>query len=357
MSADKFVDLQGITKKYGEKTVLDKLDMHIGEGELLALLGPSGCGKSTSLRILSGLEKPTYGTVVIDGDDVTKKDVRKRGIGIVFQSYSLFPHMTATENVAYGMTLRGVKGDKRTQRAQELLEMVGLSEHMNKLPGQMSGGQQQRVALARALAVEPRVLLLDEPLSALDAKVRTYLREEIRNIQQRSGITTLMVTHDQEEALTMADRVGVMRAGKLEQVGTPGELYGSPETPFISHFVGVVNKVPGVVMNGHINVFNSKVRVANRDAVANGPAEALLRPEDLVLVPSPTGVGRVVSHVLRGPMSSVLVDSPGAKEPLRVDLSSPDAVKFAIGDTVDVHLDRHAAVVQEAGAEQSLAAV
>ncbi len=240
------VSLSGITKAFGGRTVLDNLDLDLAGGELLALLGPSGCGKTTILRVLAGLETPDAGTVRIAGKDMTRTPVRERGIGIVFQAYSLFPHMSAVENVAYGLKIAGTSLSKRTARAKELLETVGLGEHAAKFPAQLSGGQQQRVALARALAIEPRVLLLDEPLSALDAQVRVHLREEIRRIQTQSGTTTLLVTHDQEEALTVADRVGVMLNGRIEQLGSPQEIYQRPRTPFISEFVGAVNRIPAL---------------------------------------------------------------------------------------------------------------
>ena len=216
----------------------------IAPGELVALLGPSGCGKTTALRIVAGFEFADSGEVLIDGRDVSRVPASKRDMGMVFQSYSLFPNMNALDNVAFGLRMRKIGGADRRKRAAELLDMVGLAPQAGQYPHQLSGGQQQRVALARALAVEPRVLLLDEPLSALDAKVRLQLREQIRTLQQRLGTTTLFVTHDQEEALSMADRVGVMRAGRLEQVADPAELYSRPATAFVAEFVGTMNRLP-----------------------------------------------------------------------------------------------------------------
>ena len=231
---------------YGSVHALDGLSIDIAPGELVALLGPSGCGKTTALRALGGLDEVDQGRILVDGKDITNVPANKRDMGIVFQAYSLFPNMTARDNVGYGLRLRGVGSDERRRRAGEMLELVGLAEQADRYPHQMSGGQQQRVALARALAIEPKVLLLDEPLSALDAKVRRQLREEIRRIQIVVGTTTLFVTHDQEEALAIADRVGVMNAGRLEQIAAPAELYDRPRTRFVAEFVGLTNRIKGV---------------------------------------------------------------------------------------------------------------
>ncbi len=214
------------------------------------LLGPSGCGKTTALRILAGLDQPTSGSVEVGGKDLTRVPANKRDMGMVFQAYSLFPHMTVLDNVAFGLKLRGKDGGSRRKVAQDKLELVGLAEHGNRYASQLSGGQQQRVALARALAIEPSVLLLDEPLSALDAKVRAQLRDEIRRVQLEVGTTTLFVTHDQEEALAVADRVGVMNAGRLEQIAPPAELYAQPASRFVAEFVGLSNRVPADVSGG-----------------------------------------------------------------------------------------------------------
>ena len=246
------VRLENLVRRYGTVTALDGLSLTIAPGELVALLGPSGCGKTTALRLLAGLEEADGGRVVVAGKDVTGLPTNRRNVGMVFQAYSLFPHMVAWENVAFGLQMRKVGTEERKKRALEALELVGLGRVANRYANQMSGGQQQRVALARALAIRPQVLLLDEPLSALDAKVRARLRDEIRRIQLEVGITTLFVTHDQEEALAIADRVGVMQLGRLEQLGPPTLVYTRPATPFVAEFVGLTNRLAGTVECPHL---------------------------------------------------------------------------------------------------------
>ena len=245
------VRMEGLTRHYGPVVALDGLDLTLRPGELIALLGPSGCGKTTTLRLLAGLEDADRGQITVGGRDITRLPASKRDMGMVFQAYSLFPHMTVLQNVAFGLRLRRVAKADRERRALDVLELVGLSEQAGRYAHQLSGGQQQRVALARALAIEPQVLLLDEPLSALDAKVRAQLRDQIRRIQLEVGITTLFVTHDQEEALAIADRVGVMREGQLEQLAPPTEVYSRPATPFVAEFVGLTNRLPGTVSGTH----------------------------------------------------------------------------------------------------------
>ena len=274
------VELVGVTKSYGSHQALAGIDLTIAPGEFIALLGPSGCGKTTALRALSGLERIDTGRIVIDGDDVAEVPTNRRDIGMVFQSYSLFPHMTVLENVEFGLRMRKVGRDERRLRASEALDMVGLDKHAERFAHQLSGGQQQRVALARALVTRPRVLLLDEPLSALDAKVRVSLRDQIRRIQTELGITTLFVTHDQEEALAVADRVAVMREGRIEQIGTPEQLYVTPATPFVADFVGLSNRVPGELVDGRVSVAGAVVDQLG-ERLPNGPVTALVRPEDV----------------------------------------------------------------------------
>ncbi|MHA2789970.1 ABC transporter ATP-binding protein [Corynebacterium sp. S7] len=348
------VDLRNIVKTYGPVTVLDNLNLYIDQGELVALLGPSGSGKSTCLRILAGLEMADSGEVLIAGNDVASKPTRERNMGIVFQSYSLFPHLSATDNVAYGLKIRGRDSAGRKKRAQELLEMVGLEDHMDKFPNQMSGGQQQRVALARALAIEPEVLLLDEPLSALDAKVRVQLRDEIRRIQQSEGIATLMVTHDQEEAITMADRVGVMYEGRIEQIGSPSELYLHPQSPFISQFVGVANRVVGKVQGKKLHVLDTDLDIVNHSStIAQEPvATALIRPEQLIMTRDENGMYTVTDHLLRGMFTSVVVEGSLGKGHLRVDLPSREAQEYRVGDRVSLRISRPDTVIDAANDDE-----
>jgi len=305
------VEYQDVHRIYGATHALDGLSLTIRPGELLALLGPSGCGKTTALRMLAGFDRPTTGSVLVDGQDISRVPVNRRDMGMVFQSYSLFPTMSALENVGFGLKIRGKSGRARRDRAHELLELVGLAEHVRKFPHQMSGGQQQRVALARALAIEPRVLLLDEPLSALDAKVREQLRDEIRRLQLELGVTTVIVTHDQEEALSMADRVGVMRAGRLEQCDTPSALYERPATVFVAEFVGTMNRVPAVVEGpGKVRVLG-KVLPAEGALPDSGEATVLLRPEAVVVSGDPAGIWTVAAATFRGATSRLTLRSEG----------------------------------------------
>ena len=309
------VRLENLKRTYGPVTALNDLSLTIAPGELVALLGPSGCGKTTALRLLAGLEQADGGRVMIDGSDVTAVPANKRDVGMVFQAYSLFPHMVAWENVAFGLQMRQVPPAERKRRALEVLDLVGLAPYANRYATQMSGGQQQRVALARALAIQPKVLLLDEPLSALDAKVRSRLRDEIRRVQLEVGITTLFVTHDQEEALAIADRVGVMNAGHLEQLGPPTLVYTRPATPFVAEFVGLTNRLSGEVKDGVVEVRGAHLPLVQPDA-ARGPAIALVRPEAVSLatdgatVDSPL-VGTVIAVAFLGATSRVTVDLGG----------------------------------------------
>ena len=319
---------------YGPVHALDGLSIDIEPGELVALLGPSGCGKTTALRALGGLDEVDQGRILVGGKDITHLPASKRNMGIVFQAYSLFPNMTARDNVAYGLRLRGVDGGSRKRRADDMLDLVGLGKQADRYPHQMSGGQQQRVALARALAIEPSVLLLDEPLSALDAKVRRQLREEIRRIQIMIGITTLFVTHDQEEALAMGDRVGVMSAGRLEQIAAPTELYDRPSTRFVAEFVGLTNRIPGQAGGGDVEVLGTRVPLLP-GSVEQGQVTALVRPEAVKLTPEDGSAARVLAVSFLGSLGRVQVQLPDG-DLVVAQVPATDVAGLAPGTAVQV---------------------
>jgi putative spermidine/putrescine transport system ATP-binding protein len=330
------VRMQGLSRHYGAVVALDHLDLTVRPGELVALLGPSGCGKTTTLRLLAGLEDTDTGSITVGGRDITRLPASKRDMGMVFQAYSLFPHMTVRQNVAFGLRLRRVGAAERDQRAMKMLELVGLTEQANRYPHQISGGQQQRVALARALAIEPQVLLLDEPLSALDAKVRAQLRDEIRRIQLEVGITTLFVTHDQEEALAIADRVGVMREGRLEQLAPPVEVYSRPATSFVAEFVGLTNRLVGEVRDGQLTVRGCALPLVD-SGTPDGQVVALVRPEAVTLAShdapeSGPLVGTVIAVTFLGATSRVTVNLGDAV--VLTQLSTADATALPTGSRV-----------------------
>jgi iron(III) transport system ATP-binding protein len=278
-----YLRLRGISKRFGTFAALEGVDLDISPGEFVCFLGPSGCGKTTLLRIIAGLERQSAGTIHQAGRDISNLQPTQRDYGIVFQSYALFPNLTVFDNVAYGLVSRRARREEVRTRVAELLHLVGLPEAGNKYPSQLSGGEQQRIALARALATSPGLLLLDEPLSALDAIVRIHLRHEIRALQQRLGVTTIMVTHDQEEALTMADRIVVMNGGVIQQVGTPLEVYRNPATPFTANFVGRVNMLSAIVEEaGRVRIGERRIACAAAIGAPGRSVRAYLRPEDIV---------------------------------------------------------------------------
>jgi putative spermidine/putrescine transport system ATP-binding protein len=288
--------------------------------------------------VLAGFETPDAGAVLVNGVDVTADPPNKRGMGMVFQAFSLFPNLTVLDNVSFGLRVRGVSAALRRTRALELLELVGLLDTANRYPHQISGGQQQRVALARALAIEPRVLLLDEPLSALDAQVRTQLRDEIRRVQQRLHITTLFVTHDQSEALSIADRVGVMRSGRLEQIATPDELYHRPATAFVAEFVGTMNRLPGRMSDQDtVEVLGVRRPVAGGPSQTGDAVTVLVRPEAVTVTADPSGPALVAVRTFHGAMTRLSVRLPDGDEVL-ADLPSPAASGLMPGATVTVSL-------------------
>src|SRR5437870_12864779 len=342
-----FLELQGLRRQFGPVVALDGIDVSLDAGEFLSLLGPSGCGKTTALRIVAGFDRPDSGAIVVGGKDVTWTPPNRRDMGMVFQAYSLFPNMTASQNVEFGLRVRGRNRAERRKRVDELLELVGLGHAGKRYPHQLSGGMQQRVALARALAIEPRVLLLDEPLSALDAKVRVQLREEIRRIQTQLGITTLYVTHDQEEALSISDHVAVMSSGRVEQLGTPSEMYSAPATPFVAEFIGTMNRLKAVVVDGERGeVEHAGTRLTVDTARGRSRGEkvlVLVRPELLELEPTTNGTGgdntlagEVVTHTFLGSVTRLKIQ--GREAELIADVATARVDALPVGLRVVAHV-------------------
>ena len=348
-SDNSYLRLSGITKRFGKFTALSDIALAVERGRLMTFLGPSGCGKTTLLRIIAGLETQDEGTIVQGGRDVSRLPAMHRDYGIVFQSYALFPNLTIFANVAYGLVNRRKGYEEIRRRVAELLKLVGLPDAGPKYPGQLSGGQQQRIALARALATSPGLLLLDEPLSALDALERVRLRGEIRALQQRLGVTTIMVTHDQEEALSMADKVVVMNQGRIEQVGTPQQIYRDPASAFVADFVGKVNVLSAVAEgSGRFRVSNLVFDgAAGSAAIASGTRVKLyLRPEDVLINGAAgsqpnTASAKVTKVEFLGAFCLVTVALVGAEDqPLVVNLSrhSTDEMNLAVGALLQVGL-------------------
>lgn len=346
-----------ISKSFGSVNALSHFSLSVDEGELVTLLGPSGCGKSTALRVAAGFEAADSGDVLIGGASVIASPANKRGIGMVFQNYSLFPHLKISENVEFGMRVRKMSRTSRTARVGELLDLVRLAGVADRYPHQISGGQQQRVALARALAVEPRVLLLDEPLSALDATVRVEVRDEIRRIQRASGIATVFVTHDQDEALAISDRICVMTEGRIEQVGTPVVVYRAPATAFVARFVGKVNDLGVDVVSstklrlrGHRFAFEMKPGAAGAGA-AGREAQMLIRPEDVRVAAaistedSENGILGIVQTInFGGATTSIDVQVVGTDHFVRV-ADNTRTMNFQIGDAVNLEFDTERALL------------
>jgi iron(III) transport system ATP-binding protein len=339
-----FLELSGIRKEFGDFVALKGVSLGVKQGELVCFLGPSGCGKTTLLRIIAGLEVQSAGTVVQAGRDISRLPPMERDYGIVFQSYALFPNLDIADNVAYGLVNRRMPRAQRAERVRELLGLVGLPDAGAKFPGQLSGGQQQRIAIARALATSPSLLLLDEPLSALDARVRVRLRGEIRALQQRLGITTILVTHDQEEALSMADRIVVMKDGGIEQIGTPADVYLNPATPFVADFVGKTNLLPATATgDGRVQVGAQQLECETNGAA--GSLRVFFRPEAVqvrgVNGTTPNAADATIERIeFLGAYSRVTFRLPGIDQPLYADLSDNDVAWFRVkpGDTLRVSL-------------------
>ncbi|NJN86082.1 MAG: putative 2-aminoethylphosphonate ABC transporter ATP-binding protein [Leptolyngbyaceae cyanobacterium SL_7_1] len=346
-----YLQIENVQKSFGKFVALRDVYLDVYPGEFLCLLGPSGCGKTTLLRIIAGLEEQTSGRVIQAGKDVSNLPPSKRDFGIVFQSYALFPNLTATQNVAYGLQNAKKPKSEINARVEELIELVGLTGFGHKYPSQMSGGQQQRVALARALALSPGLLLLDEPLSALDAQVRVKLRTEIAQLQKRLGITTVMVTHDQAEALAMADRIVVMDKGYIAQVGTPRSVYQSPSTPFVANFIGVMNFLTGEMLgDDRVRCGNLVLQVAESEVPVGQGVRVAIRPEDIqVLGEEQAAIGGTLNQIttevqsmeFQGSGYLVALRPDGdSKEILTIDLSIHDTRRLNLspGSSLKIYL-------------------
>jgi len=356
-----FLTLTGIQKRFGPSVAVHDFNLSAEKGEFVSFLGPSGCGKTTTLRMIAGFEQPTAGTINLDGADITYRPPNRRNVGMVFQSYALFPNMTVAGNIGFGMKVRKRPATEITARVGELLDLINLPDKGDRYPYQLSGGQQQRVALARALAIEPQVLLLDEPLSALDAKIRVALRKEIRSIQRQLGITTVYVTHDQEEALSLSDRVVVMSEGRIEQIGAPPEIYNFPATPFVASFVGTLNLLAARVVDGpsgRMTIDGQEIRTA-KPITSTGNVTVALRPEAVELgedggqnrltgpVEDVSFLGSIVrTRVRLGEGATVSLDT----------FNDPGLAAATVGDRVTISFPPEAALVLagQASAEEAI---
>lgn len=338
------LDLAGIRKEFGSFVAVDDVNLSIQQGSFVCLLGPSGCGKTTLLRMIAGLEQPTDGDIRMDGKDMTGIPTHKRNLGMVFQSLALFPHLTVAENIAYALRIRGATKDEQQARVQELLEMIHLIGYENRTVNQLSGGQRQRVAIARALALSPALFLLDEPLSALDAKLREDMQVELRQLQQKLGITTIVVTHDQREAMTMADIVVVMGEGRIRQAAKPVDIYRKPADRFVADFIGATNLLP-IKANGRGSLFGS-FKLPDVTCPDQHPEATLsVRPEDVQLVEPDKGElkGKVTFIRDLGSTIETFVDVDGTS---MTAVSSPrERLDIAIGDAVGLHLPAEQCVV------------
>lgn len=348
-----FLTLTNISKLFGNTVAVKDFNIVVEKGEFVSFLGPSGCGKTTTLRMIAGFELPTTGVIVLDGEEITFMPPNRRNVGMVFQSYALFPNMTVAQNIGFGLRVRKLPVHEIDQRIKEMLSLIHLEQFGNRYPYQLSGGQQQRVALARALAIRPRVLLLDEPLSALDAKIRVELRSEIRRIQQQLGITTIYVTHDQEEALSLSDRVVVMKDGLIEQIGTPFEIYNFPKTPFVASFVGTLNVLRATVIDagqGLLSLEGQRINVSEplKQAQNGDVISVAVRPEIITLenggadsnqlnckIESITFLGSIVRIQVRIGDSALFFDT----------FNNPHLVLPKVGNPVTIYFPREACLI------------
>ncbi|MCM5557638.1 ABC transporter ATP-binding protein [Pleomorphomonas sp. JP5] len=327
------VRLTGIAKAFGKVTALDAMDLVIDDGELVCLLGPSGSGKSTLLRVIGGFETPSEGTIAIDGVDVTHLPPERRPTAMVFQSHALWSHMTVHGNIAFGLKLRRLPRTEIRERVEKVLDLVGLAGYGARLPSQLSGGQQQRVALARSLVIEPKILLLDEPFASLDQHLRERLRDEVRDIQQRLGITAVFVTHGQDEALAISDRIVVLADGRMQQVGRPGEIYAEPKTAFVAGFIGAMNMLDGTLAEGE--VVAGGLRLAAEGA---GPARLAIRPEDIALTEPEDGRTVTVRRMIDFG-SHVVIDSALA-DGTHLRIQTDKTIRVEAGERVGIHVEQ-----------------
>ena len=335
--SNRLIDLQHITKIYDDNTVLDDLNLYIRENEFLTLLGPSGCGKTTTLRIIGGFEKPDNGCVLFNGKDITNMPPNKRQLNTVFQKYALFPHMTIAENIAFGLKIKGKTKSYIQDKIRYALKLVNLDGYENRMPDSLSGGQQQRIAIARAIVNEPRVLLLDEPLGALDLKLRQDMQYELIRLKNELGITFIYVTHDQEEALTMSDTIVVMNQGYIQQMGSPEQIYNEPENAFVADFIGESNIVPGLMIHDElVEIFGAKFACVDKGFGNNKPVDVVIRPEDIdLLKPEEGTLQGVVTHLIfKGVHYEMEVTTPDGFEWL---VHSTDM--FPVGQQVGLHVD------------------
>ncbi|HCB01560.1 MAG TPA: spermidine/putrescine ABC transporter ATP-binding protein [Anaerolineae bacterium] len=350
-----YLSLSNVTKQFGDTTVVDNFNLEIAKGEFVSFLGPSGCGKTTTLRMVAGFETPSSGNILLNGVDITHNAPNQRNVGMIFQSYALFPNMTVAQNIGFGLKVRKEADDVVKQRVSEMISLIHLEAHANKYPYQLSGGQQQRVSLARALAIRPQVLLLDEPLSALDAKIRVSLRSEIRSIQKTLGITAIFVTHDQEEALSISDRVVVMNAGEIEQVGTPFEIYNFPKTRFVANFVGSLNTAKAEILDPASGLLNMEgIQLQTDDGTKNrkkgDTVTFAIRPERFSFVSEGKKEnvveGRVVNITFLG--SVVRIQLQIGKTNFNMDTFNRPSLELPkIGDSCQVSCSKKAVLILE----------
>ena len=330
------VSLKKVNKFFGSNHVIKDMDLDINEGEFLTLLGPSGCGKTTILRMIAGFEDATNGVIEVQGERVEEKEAYERDVNTVFQSYALFPHMTVYDNIAYGLTVKKVPKDQIRERVKEMLELVQLMGFEGRKPDMMSGGQKQRVAIARALINNPKVLLLDEPLGALDLRLRKDMQIELKRIQQAMGITFIYVTHDQEEALAMSDTVVVMDEGKIQQIGTPEDIYNEPKNAFVADFIGESNIIDGIMRaDGVVEIFNRRFQCLDKGFAKDEPVDVVIRPEDVDIVPEGQGQlkGTVTSVTFKGMQYDIIVDFYGFKWLIQTTDLSP------VGSRIGIKID------------------